>query len=248
MELLNKDAFLERPRCVLLDLDDTLYEYAPAHAAGMAAVQAYVTGELAVAQADFDGAYAVSREELKRRLGRTASSHSRLLYFQRTIERLGLASQPAVALQMEQTYWSAFLGAAELFDNVKDFLDDLRIAGIPAAIVTDLTAQIQHRKLIFFGLHRLVEWVTTSEEVRHDKPSPAIFELALAKMGGVEGVIWMVGDNPHCDVKGARDAIGAKTLQKLHGDKSVSDAADEKPDATFRDFDSLRKLLARLPG
>ena len=187
MNLINKTAFDGRPDCVLLDLDNTLYDVAGPHAAGQTAARDYAGSQLSIDPESFDKAFAVSREELKHRLGETASSHSRLLYFQRTIERVGLATQPFAALQMEQAYWSAFMSEAVLFEDVLEFLDDLRIAGVPVVIVTDLTAQIQHRKLLYFGLHRYIDWMVTSEEVKNDKPAPEAFELALAKLGGIEG-------------------------------------------------------------
>lgn len=37
---------------------------------------------------------------------------------------------------------------AVLFDEVKELLDDVRLMGLPTAIVTDLTAQIQFRKVV----------------------------------------------------------------------------------------------------
>ena len=245
MKIHSKDAFQGRPDCVLLDLDNTLYGVDAPMAAGQQAARDYAKNELSIDADAFDRAFTVSREELKHRLGDTASSHSRLLYFQRTIERAGLATQPFAALQMEQAYWSAFLAEAQLFEEVTDFLDDLRIAGVRVVIVTDLTAQVQHRKMLFFGLHRYIDWMVTSEEVKQDKPAPEIFELALAKLGGVEGHIWMIGDNASGDIIGARQAVGAATIQKLHAGVEEG-KGDTQPDATFTHFSDLRRFFSGL--
>jgi putative hydrolase of the HAD superfamily len=51
-------------------------------------------------------------------------------------------------LDFEQTYWRTFFSNSVLFDGVKELLDDIRLLGIPAAIVTDLTAQIRFRKVV----------------------------------------------------------------------------------------------------
>lgn len=245
MDIRNPQAFAVRPSCVLLDLDDTLYAYAPCHAAGMIAAQEVAAEQLNLAAKDFRSCYGDARVEIKNRLGHTASAHSRLLYFQRTAERAGFSTQPLVALQMEQAYWRAFLDSAVLFDQASDFLDDLRIAGIPVVIVTDLTAQIQFRKIIHFGLDRLVDWVVTSEEVGSEKPSGANFELALAKLGGVEGVVWMVGEDAAKDIGGARVAVDAVGIQKRHEGVSLGDGADA-PDAVFDNFHEIRRLLSRV--
>ncbi len=237
------DAFTQRPSCVLLDFDNTLYDYASCNRAGMEAARGLAQSLLNVAAADFDQCFADARAELKARLGATASSHSRLLYFQRTIERAGFASQPFVVLQLEQAFWRAYLDAAALFPQALEFLDDLRIAGVPSVILTDQTAQIQMRKMILLGIDRAVDWIVTSEEVGKDKPSPLGFELALAKIGGVEGPVWFIGDDVDCDLAGARNTLGAVTLHKTAAGAPAP--TSDLVDGAFSDFADLRKLFAQ---
>lgn len=244
MNIIDPTILHTAPSCVLLDLDNTLYPYDPAHTAGMAAARQFAETHLRIAGQDFDRCFEDARQELKHRLGKVAASHNRLLYFQRTLEKAGLATQSFAALQMEQAYWSAFLDASELFPEALDFLDDLRIAGVPTVIVTDLTTQIQHRKMLYFGLNRFVDWMVTSEEAGADKPDPRIFHLALAKIGGVEGAIWMIGDNAIGDIAGARQALGCLTIQKRHNGVREG-AGDERPHASFEAYGELRRLLAR---
>lgn len=245
MKLVRPDLFEARPACVLIDLDNTLYPYEPSHHAGTQAVRKLAADVLGIAQTDFDRCFADARSEIKARLGDQASSHNRLLYFQRTLERAGLATRPLESLQFTQAYWLAYLDAVTLFPQVVDFLDDLRLADVPAVIVTDLTAEIQMRKIIALGLDAHIDWVVTSEESGHDKPHPASFELALAKLGGVEGPVWMIGDNHDCDLIGAKRAIGAATLQIVHDGVKRAPESCEEVDGSFREFASLRQLLAR---
>jgi len=248
MKIINPKLFASQPSCVLLDLDNTFYEYAPCHVAGMTAAQAVASTLLNMKPSDFLACFSDAQAELKNRLGKTAASHNRLLYFQRAIERAGLSTQPVAALQMEQAYWRAFLNTAVVFDEALEFLDDLRIAGIPTVIVTDLTAQIQLRKIVHFGLDRYVDLVVTSEEVGTDKPAAGNFELALAKLGGVEGVVWMIGEEPASDIGAARAAVGAVGLQKRHAGVKVFADGPNAPDAVFDTFPELRRLLASLPA
>ncbi len=245
MIIVRPEAFSRRPSCVLLDFDNTLYPYAPCNEAGMKAARELAQRLLNIAPADFDQCFRDARTELKDRLGASASSHSRLLYFQRTIERAGFTSQPAVALQIEQAFWRTYMDAIALFPGALDFLHDLRIAGVPVVIVTDLTAQIQMRKIVLLGLDRVVDWVVTSEESGADKPDPRGFELALAKFGGVEGDVWSIGDSIRCDLEGARKAVGASTLHKVEG-KPAKPADAEYIDAVFADFADLRRMFAAL--
>jgi putative hydrolase of the HAD superfamily len=247
MKLFRPELFARRPACVLLDLDNTLYAYEPCHAAGIASARSLAEQSLNLAPGDFDRCFDDARAEIKARLGEVAAAHHRLLYFQRMLERAGLASRPFEALQLEQAYWRAYIDAARLFPHVMDFLDDLRLNDLPAVIVTDLTAEIQLRKMIALDLDSRIDWIVTSEESGHDKPHPASFELALAKLGGVEGPVWMIGDNHHCDLIGAKRAIGAVTLQNLQSGAEASPAGCADTDGHFHSFADLRRLFDQLP-
>lgn len=239
------ETFRARPSCVLLDLDDTFYEYAPCHAAGAAEAKTLAGELLNLAAGDFDRLWAQARASVKAQLGPSASSHSRLLYFQRAIELAGLASQVGAALQLEQAYWRAFLDASRLFEGATEFLDDLRIARVPTVIVTDLTAQIQFRKMLHWRLDRLIDWIVTSEESGADKPAPNSYRLALEKVKPAPGPIWMISDEVK-DLRGAKDTAGALGLLKL----GRAGAAQTGPeiDAAFTSFDALREAFARIPA
>lgn len=245
MKIINPARFNQLPDAILFDTDNTLYPYDPAHAAAQSAVCDKVVKMFSVSPADFDQAFKQARAEVKARLKHTASSHSRLLYLQRMLEIMGLGSQVLLALDFEQTYWRTFLSNAILFDGVKELLDDIRLLGIPTAIVTDLTAQIQFRKVVYFGLDHYFDYIITSEEAGFDKPHEAPFKIALEKMRPKGECYWMIGDNPVNDIQGAREKINAITLQKIHSGIQVGQGVCE-PDATFHDFDSVRKLIASI--
>lgn len=239
------EAFRLPPDAVLFDTDNTLYPYDPAHKSAMDAVRAKAMRLFGIEKEKFDEVFGIARDAVKERLRDTASSHSRLLYFQRMLEIMGLGSQVLLALDMEQTYWRTFLGSAKLFEGVKEFLDDLRIAGIPTAIVTDLTAQIQFRKIVYFGLDHYFDYIVTSEEAGYDKPHRAPFEIAIQKMQPKGECIWMIGDNPKTDIGGARKTINAVTIQKIHPGVVVGTDENE-PDGLITSFQQLRPLLTRL--
>jgi putative hydrolase of the HAD superfamily len=245
MNIADPSRFLRMPDAVLFDTDNTLYSYDPAHACAQQAVKEKVMNTFSISAKDFDVAFNEARKQIKTRLGHTASSHSRLLYLQRMLEIMGLGSQVLLALDFEQTYWRTFLANAVLFDNVKELLDDLRLLGIPTAIVTDLTAQIQFRKVVYFGLDHYFNYIVTSEEAGFDKPHEAPFQIALEKMQPKGDCIWMIGDNPINDIRGSKEKINATTLQKIH--KGVELGTDKNaPDASFNEYFELRKFLKQL--
>lgn len=235
----------ELPAVVLCDLDNTLYEYEPAHKAAMVAVSTKLHQTMSVKEADFARAFETARKEVKEMLGNTAGAHSRLLYFKRMIEALGLKTQPLLSLDLEQTYWRTFLSSAKLFPGVKEFFEELHCLNIPRVLVTDLTTQIQLRKLIYFELESSFDVVVTSEEVGVEKPDTRIFNYALSKVARGTGPIWMIGDCLKKDIRGAKEALGAHTF--LRGGAVGQLIPPPTVDVVFRNFNELLGLLRRAP-
>jgi len=233
---------INKPQAVIFDTDNTLYPFEPAHKAATAATVEKAINRLGISSDQFLTAYNQARKEIKDVLGPTASSHSRLLYFQRTIEVLGMRTQILMTLELEQTYWRTFLSHCTLFPNVKEFLLELKSEGILTAVLTDLTAQIQFRKLIYFDLDELFDYVVTSEEAGMDKPDQRPFEITVNKLNVDPKNIWMVGDNPTTDMVGA-NYFGMVKMQKVHDGVVVHRQGDGVPDVTFHDFGELTKLF-----
>ena len=50
-----------------------------------------------------------------------------------------------------------------------ELLEEIRLLEIPIAIVTDMTAQIQFRKILYFNLDYYFDHVVTSEEAGCEK-------------------------------------------------------------------------------
>ena len=231
------------PKAVIFDTDNTLYPYTPAHREATNAVEDKVEKQLGIEKQIFREAFRESREEIKSRLGNVASSHSRLLYLQRTIEKLELGTRILTTLDLEQTYWRTFLANCRLFPNALDFIQLLKSKGIITANITDLTAQIQFRKLVYFGLDEFFDYVVTSEEAGADKPDRRPFEVALDKLQIEPKYIWMIGDNPKSDMEGAGE-MGMVKIQKKHYGVEVINFGIAKPDLVFNDYKELISVIS----
>lgn len=185
----------DTPTMMVFDLDDTLYEYAPCDEAGKEALFRFSSDELGVKAPAFADAFLQARVNVKERLGETASSHSRLLYCHEALELIGLRSEPHVALTMEQEYWRNYLLAMELRPGVTDLLQTLRYNDVATAIVTDLTAQIQFRKLYHLDIAKLIDHVVCSEETAFEKSSLQPFRLLASRVAPAAlECVWFVGD------------------------------------------------------
>lgn len=187
-------------RGVLLDLDNTLYDYQSAHGPAFASVMGYYAKLFKLPEEALAKAYMESREVINTRLYGTAASHNRLLYFQGMCERLEIHPVPH-ALESHEMYWDLYIDNAALEAGVEEFFGKCR--GASVAILTDLTADVQYRKIHRLGLERHIDYVVTSEEAGKEKPAPEMFQLALAKMKLATEEVCMIGDNYEKDMAGA---------------------------------------------
>jgi len=108
-------------------------------------------------------------------------------------------------------------GAAwRVFPEVGGVLAAASREGLRLAVVSNFDRRL-HRILAELGLG--FEFVLTSADARARKPDPAIFRLALARLGLRPGEVLHAGDCVAADVTGARAAgIGAFHLDRPRND------------------------------
>lgn len=192
-------------RAVIFDLDGTLYDYDTLDKEAFGQVQELVLEQLGVSEEQSKEAFRQARLATKKNLSETAASHSRMLYFQKTLEYLDI--RPLyLALEMYETYWGVFMDKMTLYPGVKKLLDALHDKYVRVAICTDLLAHIQHRKLRALRLTDDVDCLVTSEEAGAEKPTLKIFEMCLEKLRLYPTEVCFVGDSFEKDVKGAAAA------------------------------------------
>jgi len=231
------------PKGILLDLDNTLYEYRPCHDHALGdccLLFAQRTGLTAIC---FEETYNRCRKQIHAELHGVAASHNRLLYIQRTLEAVGLPLHSGLMLELYHHYWDAFLDKAVLGHGVLDFLAFCRVKGIKIALTTDLTADVQLKKVQYFALETYLDAIITSEEAGQEKPASRIFELALKKIGLSADNVWVVGDSVDKDILGG-NRIGATTIHfSGYGDDAAEAAEDMMPDFSINSFVDLLGLL-----
>lgn len=186
---------------ILIDIDNTLYDYNYTHEVAMKSVIKEVS--LYFDRVHFINNYKKSREQLHLELKNTASSHNRLLYFQRTLENLN-CNDLILAKKLYDIYWNTTLENIELFDGVIDFFEYYKNYKI--CFLTDLTAHIQYRKLERTNLYRYADFIVTSEEVGVEKPNERMFNLAIKKLQLSPNEVCMIGDSYEKDIIGALNA------------------------------------------
>jgi putative hydrolase of the HAD superfamily len=201
---------------VLLDLDDTLYDYEICNQKALGKTIAYMASALEVDPADVNYNFLLARGQIHIQLKGTAASHNRLLYFQRMCELLRV-DKPWVALDAYEIYWKTFLEAMELRKGTVNFLES--IFHLPICLITDLTAHIQFRKIRKLKLGNYIKFLVTSEETGCEKPHPFIFLSALRKLTLRTKDCFLVGDNFENDIVGATNLGITAYWMNFHGDR-----------------------------
>jgi FMN phosphatase YigB (HAD superfamily) len=158
------------------------------------------------------------------------------------MELIGLRSEPHVALVMEQEYWRNYMLAMELRPGVGDLLQALRYNDVVTAIVTDLTAQIQFRKLYHLDIAKLVDHVVCSEETALEKASLQPFELLASRVAPAAlDCVWFVGDQ---DFDAPVDALVEKGVVKS-GLGFVHESSGQERARSWRTIREIEEQLER---
>jgi putative hydrolase of the HAD superfamily len=129
---------------------------------------------------------------------------------------------PATGLELDALV-DALLASLRFtpFADVRPALQSARSRGQRLVVVSNWDVSL-HGVLRALGLEPLLDGILTSAEAGARKPSPAIFERALALAGASPGEAIHVGDSLEEDVAGARAAGIEPVLVRRDGRPSVS--------------------------
>lgn len=199
---------------ILLDIDNTLYDYNVAHTFAKSKVFEFCMDVFNLSQDQVDFSYEKARKQIHIELCETAASHNRLLYFQRMLEILEV-NPMKYALEIYNIYWDSFLEIIKPFEGVHELLEKYKDK---ICIVTDLTAHIQYRKIKKLGIEKYCKALVTSEETGHEKPHPYMFTMALNKLSLKPEDVCMIGDSFKKDVFGATN-LGVAAIWINHENK-----------------------------
>ena len=213
-------------KCVIFDIDNTVYSYTGAHTAAMEALYYYSEEFLNLSRDEFDRLAAEASAKITGRLSEAdAAIHNRLIRFQNILEACNQPLAPH-ALNMYDCYWNTLLDNMECVPYCRELFQELAKRKIRTGIGTDMTAYMQYRKLEKLNLLPLIQFMVTSEEAGAEKPDIKFFNLCIQKAGCAPGECLFIGDNLKKDILGAQNA-GMKALwycpEKLSCENGLTD-------------------------
>jgi putative hydrolase of the HAD superfamily len=159
-------------------------------------------------------------------------------YFNLVLDGAGIARSAATdaALEEVKAWHDRYCLWDDVIEGVRPSLERLRAAGLRLAAVSNANGTV---RVLFdrLGFTRLFEAILDSRVEGVEKPDPAIFRLALGRLGEEGGASLHVGDFYHVDVLGAR-AAGIRPV--------LVDEAGLYPEADCPRVRSLAELAAHL--
>lgn len=189
----------------IFDLDDTLYNYKNVNEIALDELRKYTCSTLNISGKLFDEAFKYGRNSTKEGLEEYAAGHNRMIYCQKTLEFLGI-NPILYSLEMYEVYWNTILENMKLNEGVLELFEYLKENKIKIAICTDLTTNIQHRKLRKLEIDKYIDCIVTSEEAGAEKPNIKMFNLCLKKLQISNNEAFYVGDSFKKDIVGANNA------------------------------------------
>ncbi len=214
---------MKLPKAILLDLDNTVYEYAPCQQRAMETAQ----GEAAAVRKEwstfevFSKDYDAGRAVIQKLLPGHAASHCRLLYFKTMVEMMFGSSQLRLATRLHNAFWQGYFEAMRIDEGCAAKLESWRTAGVKLAWVTNFTTETQVKKLEKIGLAEATDFLITSEEAGADKPSPLPFQLAMKKLNVRAQDCVMIGDDWKSDVEPSL-ALGIAPIFRRRDSKQIA--------------------------
>ncbi|HEY8571117.1 HAD family hydrolase [Phenylobacterium sp.] len=216
-----------KPRALLIDLDDTLYDERTYVLSGFQAVAAGLAER-------FPGLHAgLVFEAMVAEL----DTNGRGEVFDRVLAEAGLRAEVGELVQMYREHPPHIA----LWPGVADTLTELRREH-RIAIVTDGLGVMQRRKVAALRVEPLVDAVLYCWEHESPKPHPGPYAEALRRLSVTPEEAVVIGDNPAHDIAAAR-ALGCRSVRVLTGRFT---AEPGQADATVASFTEVPAVLGSL--
>ena len=199
-------------RAVLFDLDDTLFDHASGARTALARVHEMHACFRERPFDEFERAHAEYLEALHQRVvaGELDVDAARLERFRRLFSGAEIAADDRLLRETAAVYRESYLAARRPVVGALPLLEALRPRARIGVVSNNLLEEQQDKSRLC-GFEPLLDALVVSEEAGVAKPDPAIFAIALERLGCDAADAVMVGDSWANDIRGAR-AAGVRSI------------------------------------
>jgi len=223
-------------RCVIFDLDDTLYD--------CLGQRVRVTHRYA-AQAMVEAGLKADAEEVYRARMRAFRTDPMLRYIDAEVTRhFGAENPEEISRIAREAYFNCPVGKLMLFPGSLPLLRFLAKRGVRNFIVSFGEPRIQHAKVKSLGLDRepSVEKIYFADR-NNVLTKEAAFRKIQKRTKLMSSEILIVGDRPAREIRAGRE-LGMHTVRLHHGEFKFQKPVgpEEEPDHVIRNISEVRKL------
>ncbi len=230
-------------KAVFFDIDNTLYNFQDADRLAMEAMYDYCEEHFHMERDKAKSELKKAKDHLFDLLPDRPAMHNRILRYQYFLEEHNLPLFPHT-INMARHYWKTLLDNAEIEPGIEDLMKTIREKGCKVGIGTNMTSYVQFLKLDKLKLAEYINFIVTSEEADHEKPSEDFFKLVIKKASVNPEEIVFIGDNPELDAMGA-SKCGMHGV--LYAPPYLSDPAEIPENGIIRNYnDCITKDGIRL--
>lgn len=229
-DLSSNNTFRKPVRCVLFDMDNTLFDLVGAQIAACNAASRF----LGVMEENLLFDYFL-------RPLHGFESHENILDF---MHDHGI-QVPGSYETARRIYEQEKIRAITPYPGVLDTLSLIRDTGIPMGIITDAHSRDAVRRLEKAGLLLFFSCMVTFDLVKVKKPAPEPFIVALDMLQSKAGEALLVGDSPRRDIEPGIN-LGIRTVYARYGDRFSDDRSPVPADYTIDTMAELPAIVSRL--
>lgn len=219
-------------KCIIFDLDDTLYNERQYVMCAMRHVAEYIGEKFGM---DIDNSYLELMDIL--------DMYGRGKVFDTFIKRHGIE----VSIQKLVSRYRETKPALTLYEDAESLLQELKRYGVKTGIITDGCRTVQHNKIQALRLERQIDEIIVTDDYENiAKPSVVPYQMILQRIDGIEPKECVyIGDNPKKDFIGARK-VGMMTVRIIRGmgdNMKLEPQPGYEPDIVISDLMELLQYI-----
>lgn len=145
------------------------------------------------------------------------------------------------AAEIREYYDETYIRHGAIMKHAVQTLEYCCDRGYVLGLVTNGSRDIQYGKIDLLGLRGYFHSIVISGEVGIWKPDPAIYQLALERLGTPADKTLFIGDHPVNDIQGAeRAGMDTVWLKRNH---AWDESLQAKPVAIIHELDELQRMI-----
>lgn len=227
-------------KTILFDMDGTIYDESYPKAIAELRTAEYISKNSEVKTSVVYNTFRTIKKQITQSSSSTLIKNNRQIWYHEVFRRFGITSISDV--EASEYYWKVMLDHITPYEDFCCVFPWLKTS-FNIFILTDESSDISSRKLKQLGLSDGFMEVISSEIIGATKPSPKLFEYAIAKTAQKPQDILIIGDNPAADIKGGNMA-GIKTAWLRRGKYYYyQNNKQETPDITFENYIQLPDMI-----